>query len=63
MLSQTGHILVSVSDSVMVGRLGTIPLASVSLANSVLSVIMLFGIGVSYGMTPLVAHADGAQDE
>lgn len=63
MLSQMGHILVAVADSMMVGRLGTVPLASVSLANSVFSVIMLFGLGVSYGMTPLVASADGANDK
>ncbi len=63
MMSQMGHILVSVSDSVMVGRLGAIPLASVSLALSIFSVIMLFGIGVSYGMTPLVAQADGENDK
>lgn len=63
MLSQMGHILVSVADSMMVGRLGAVPLASVSLANSVFSVIMLFGIGVSYGMTPLIASADGANDK
>ncbi|MEO9967311.1 MAG: MATE family efflux transporter [Reichenbachiella sp.] len=63
MLSQMGHILVSVADSMMVGRLGTVPLASVSFANSVFSIIMLFGIGVSYGMTPLVAAADGANDK
>ncbi len=58
-----GHILVAVADSMMVGRLGTVPLASVSLANSVFSVIMLFGLGVSYGMTPLIASADGANDK
>ncbi|WP_420583084.1 MATE family efflux transporter [Reichenbachiella sp.] len=63
MLSQMGHILVAVADSMMVGRLGTVPLASVSLANSVFSVIMLFGLGVSYGMTPLIASADGANDK
>lgn len=63
MLSQTGHILVSVSDSVMVGQLGTIPLASVSLAMSIFSMVLLFGIGVSYGMTPLVAQADGEEDK
>lgn len=63
MLSQMGHILVAVADSMMVGRLGTVPLASVSFANSVFSIIMLFGIGVSYGMTPLVASADGANDK
>lgn len=63
MLSQMGHIMVSLTDSVMVGQLGTVPLASVSLAISVFSIILLFGIGVSYGMTPLVAHADGEDNK
>lgn len=63
MLSQMGHILVNLADSVMVGQLGTVPLASVSLAISVFSVVLLFGIGVSYGMTPLVAQADGEADK
>lgn len=63
MLSQVGHMLVSVSDSVMVGRIGSIPLAGISLANSIYSVILLFGIGVSYGLTPLVAAADGEGDD
>ncbi|MCV9385716.1 MATE family efflux transporter [Reichenbachiella ulvae] len=62
-LSQLGHITVSVADSVMVGQLGPIPLASVSLALSVVTLFMLFGIGASYGMTPLVAAADGANDK
>lgn len=62
MLSQMGHILVSLADSLMVGRLGAVPLASVSLAISIISVILLFGIGVSYGLTPLVAAADGEGD-
>ena len=56
---QVGHIAASVADSVMVGRLGTIPLAAVSLANSILSVPLVFGIGMAYGLTPLVAQAYG----
>ena len=56
---QVGHIAASVADSVMVGRLGYIPLAAVSLANSILSVPLVFGIGMAYGLTPLVAHAHG----
>ncbi|PIB34773.1 MATE family efflux transporter [Reichenbachiella sp. 5M10] len=63
MLSQFGHIMVSVADSVMVGQLGAVPLASVSLAVSVFTMFMLFGIGVSFGMTPLIAAADGANDK
>lgn len=60
MLSQVGHMMVGVADSIMVGHLGAAPLASVSLAMGVYAVLMLFGIGVSYGMTPLVAESDGA---
>lgn len=63
MLSQMGHIMVSLADSVMVGQLGAVPLASVSLSISVFALIMLFGIGVTYGMTPLVAASDGANDK
>ncbi len=63
MLSQVGHMMVGVADSMMVGRLGAVPLASVSLANGIFAMIILFGIGVSYGMTPLVASSDGANDK
>ena len=59
MLSQLGHVFVGVTDSVMVGSLGEIPLASASLANSVFFFFMCFGIGVSYGITPLVAQEEG----
>lgn len=59
MLSQLGHILVGVADSMMVGALGAEPLAAVSLANSLVSLGLMFGIGVSLAITPLVAAADG----
>ncbi|MDQ3393027.1 MAG: MATE family efflux transporter [Bacteroidota bacterium] len=59
MLSQLGHIMVGVADSIMVGRLGAGPLAAVSLGNSLFNVALMFGIGISYAITPLVALADG----
>ena len=62
MLSQLGQVLVGVADSLMVGQLGAEPLAAASLANVVFHVIMVFGLGVSYAVTPLVAAADGGQD-
>ncbi|KAA9327128.1 MATE family efflux transporter [Hymenobacter busanensis] len=58
-LSQLGHILVSVCDSVMVGQTGTVPLAAVSLGVSITTVVMMLGLGLSMGITPLVAAADG----
>lgn len=62
MLSQLGQIMVGVSDSVMVGQLGTAPLAGVSLGNSIFILFLTFGIGISYGITPLVAKADGEKN-
>jgi multidrug resistance protein, MATE family len=59
MISQLGHTMVGVADSVMVGQLGAVPLAAASLGNVVFFVLMTFGIGVSYAITPLVAAADG----
>ncbi|MEM8895324.1 MAG: MATE family efflux transporter, partial [Bacteroidota bacterium] len=59
MLSQLGHVVVGVADSIMVGQLGTEELAAVSLGGAPFYVVMLFGIGVSYALTPLVAAADG----
>ena len=63
MLSQLGHILVGIADSIMVGRAGTELLAAASLANSIFHVLLMFGIGLSYGITPLVAQADGEGDD
>ena len=63
MVGSLGHIMVGVADSVMVGRyLGAVPLAAVSLANSVFHIPFVFAIGVAFGLTPLVANADGEGD-
>ncbi len=63
MIGQLGHIMVSVADSIMVGQLGTIPLAAVALGNSIFGMFMVFGLGMSFGVTPLVAKADGQNRE
>lgn len=59
MLSQLGQVMVGVVDNVMVGRLGAETLAAASLANSIFFLIMMFGIGISMAITPLVAVAEG----
>jgi multidrug resistance protein, MATE family len=58
-ISQLGQVLVGVADSMMVGRLGALPLAAASLANSIFFVILMFGMGISMGITPLVSIAEG----
>lgn len=61
-LSQLGHIMVSVFDSLMVGQIGTLPLAAASLGNSIFMITLVFGLGVSYSITPLIAAADGRKN-
>lgn len=61
-LSQLGQVMVGVMDSIMVGRAGTLPLAGASLATSIFNVVLMFGIGVSFAMTPMVARAHGARE-
>lgn len=61
-LSQLGHIMVSVADSAMVGVTGTVPLAAAAFAGSTFYAVLLFGIGISYALTPLTAKAFVAED-
>ncbi|HEY4650857.1 MAG TPA: MATE family efflux transporter, partial [Pontibacter sp.] len=61
-LSQLGHTLVSVVDSLMVGQIGTVPLAAASLGNSIFMIVMVFGMGVSFSITPLIAAAEGRRN-
>jgi multidrug resistance protein, MATE family len=58
-LSQLGQVSVGVADSMMVGRLGAVELAAASLANSIFFVLLMFGMGISMGITPLVSIAEG----
>ena len=61
-LSQLGHTLVNFVDSVIVGHLGAVPLAAISVGVSVTTVPLIFGIGLSMSTVPLVAAADGRTD-
>jgi len=59
-ISQLGQTMVQTADTVIVGKFaGTIPLAAVSLVHSVFIVVMVIGLGIAYGLTPLIAQANG----
>jgi len=62
-ISQAGQIVVSLADNVMVGRVGTAALAASSFANNIFVIILVFGIGFSYAITPMVAKEMGRGDE
>jgi MATE family multidrug resistance protein len=59
-ISQLGHVLTQTSDSIIIGHFsGTIALAAVSLVTSIFTIAMVIGIGISYGITPLIAQENG----
>ncbi|WP_432714517.1 MATE family efflux transporter [Pedobacter sp.] len=62
-ISQLGHTVVHMADSVIVGHFaGTIQLAAVSLVNSIFMLTLVLGLGISYGLTPLIAQENGRKD-
>lgn len=61
--SQVGHTLVHMADSIIVGHFtDTTQLAAVSLVNSIFILILVIGLGISYGLTPLIAQENGRQN-
>lgn len=62
-LSQVGHTLVQLSDTIIVGQFaGTNALAGVSLSISTFLVPLAIGLGISYGITPLIAQHNGRKN-
>ena len=62
-ISQLGQTLVHTADAIIVGHFaGTVQLAAVSLVNSVFMMILVIGIGVAYGLTPLIAQEAGRKN-
>jgi MATE family multidrug resistance protein len=62
-ISQVGHIATHLADSIVVGHFaGTIPLAAVSLVGSLFIIPMLIGMGISYGLTPLISQENGRKN-
>jgi MATE family multidrug resistance protein len=60
MAGQVGQMLMGLVDSIMVGHLGVTPLAASAFANGLLSVPLLFGIGLTGAVSVLSAQAHGA---
>lgn len=61
-LANAGQSLVSVVDNAMVGRLGAEPLAAAAFAGVLVMNVLVFGLGMSYGLTPLTGRAHSTGD-
>jgi len=60
--SQIGQVTVNLVDNIMVGHLGTTELAAASFAITIFHVGMLFGLGITLGITPLVGQSLNSQN-
>lgn len=61
-VGQLGIVIVGLADNIMVGQYGTLDLAAASFVNSVFNIPVFFGLGFSYGLTPLVGQSFGRRD-
>jgi len=61
-LSQISDMVTVIADTIMVGRVGTIPLAAATLANSVWVVGFFFTLGFTIAITPIAGAAWGRRD-
>ncbi|MGE5432920.1 MAG: MATE family efflux transporter [Syntrophomonadaceae bacterium] len=59
-IGQMGHVMMGVVDSLFVGKLGAVPLAAASIANSLFFLIFVVGLGVTFAISPLVAIASSS---
>ncbi len=62
-LAQLGQITVGLVDNMMIGRVGTKELAAASFGNNIFWLVIIFGTGFSYAITPLAGQASSRFDK
>lgn len=60
-VGQVSQMLMGVTDSIMIGRVGTVPLAASAFAGNVFTVFFILGIGLLVPVAVLVARERGAR--
>ena len=55
-----GQMLMGVADTLMIGHVGTLPLAACAFANNIILVLAVGGFGLLTGVSVRVSHAHGA---
>lgn len=55
MIGQLGIIIVGFTDNIMVGQHHTNELAAASFVNNLFNLAIIFGLGFSYGLTPIIS--------
>lgn len=60
-LGQVGQMAMGITDSVMIGRVGKVPLAAAAFANGVYGFVFIAGLGLLLPIAVLTARAHGAR--
>lgn len=63
MLGQVGTVLMGVSDTIMVGKLGTTELAATGIGNQIYFLFVVIGMGIMAAMAPMIAISRGADNK
>ncbi len=61
-ITQVGHIITGMVDNIFLGRLGPTEQAAGILSNNLYVLLLVFGIGVSYALTPMISAAHEKND-
>lgn len=59
MMGNLGIVLLGAVDCLVAGRYSTQALASISIANAIHSIVLMLGIGITSGVSPLLANKRG----
>ncbi len=59
-VSHLGQMLLGLTDTVMIGRVGTVELAAVSLMNTMIHMVLVLGIGLAVAVSIQISHAHGS---
>lgn len=61
-IGQLSTIIIMITDNVVVGNYSADALAAASLSHAIFMTLQIFGMGVTFGLTPLVASAVATKD-
>src|ERR1051325_8724485 len=61
MAGTVGQMLMGLADTIMVGRVGVVPLAAAAFVNAVAHLPLVFGLGLLSSISVLTAQAFGAR--
>lgn len=61
-ISHLGQMLLGLTDTLMIGRVGTVELAAVALMNTLIYIGLVVGIGWAVSVSIQVSHAHGSND-